>query len=73
MKVKCNSLTLQVRDKVQKILNIIILKRVWFYQAVMYLKDPDGMANGVDLDQTAPSGSTFLAKTCLSEHLEPLN
>ena len=27
---------------------------VWFYNAVMYPKDPNEMANSVDLDQTAP-------------------
>ena len=45
----------------------------WLYYRVMYPKDPDGMANSVDPDQTAPlgavwSGSTLFAQTCLSEN-----
>ena len=27
---------------------------IWFYNAVMHLKDADGMMNNVDPDQTAP-------------------
>ena len=30
-------------------------------------KDADGMANSVDPDQTAPSGSALFAQTCLSK------
>ena len=35
-------------------------------------KDADGMANSVDPDQTAPSGSTLFDQTYLSEDLESL-
>ena len=32
----------------------------------------DGMANSVDPDQTAPSGSILFAQACLSENLGSL-
>ena len=32
-------------------------KTVQFFNAVMHLKDVDGMANAADPDQTAPSGA----------------
>ena len=43
----------------------------------MHPKDPEGMANSVDPDQTAPlgavwSGSALFAQTCLSENLGKL-
>ena len=49
----------------------------WLYQRMMHPKDPDGMANSVDPDKTAPlgavwSGSILFAQTCLSENLGPL-
>ena len=30
------------------------IRTKWLYQRVMYPNDADGMANGVDSDQTAP-------------------
>ena len=38
----------------------------------MHPKDADGMADSVDPDQTAPSGSTLFAQTCLSENCRSL-
>ena len=40
--------------------------KMWFYPRVMHPKDADGMANIVDLDQTAP---LLFVQTCLSENL----
>ena len=33
---------------------IIVFKMVWFDNAVMHVKDVDGVTNSVDSDQTAP-------------------
>ena len=38
----------------------------------MHPKDAEGIANRVDPDQTAPSGSALFAQTCLSENLGTL-
>ena len=38
----------------------------------MHPKDAEGIANSVDPDQTAPSGSALFAQTCLSENLGTL-
>ena len=50
---------------------------MWLYHRVMSPNDADGLANSVDLDQTAPvgavwSGSALFAQTCLSENLGTL-
>ena len=47
--------------------------RMWFCHRIMYQKNADGMANSVDLDHTAFSGtvwsrSTLFSKACLSEN-----
>ena len=52
---------------------IILNGKVWFYNAVMHLKDAIGMANSVDSDQTAPKQSDLkeqsnLAVLCLLRH-----
>ena len=47
-------------------LNIIKFEH-GFNHRVMYPNDADGIANRVDPDQTAPSGSTLFAQTCQSE------
>ena len=45
--------------------------RVWFSNAVMCLKDADGMAKSVDPDQTAPAFlAAFFAQTYLSQYFE---
>ena len=38
----------------------------------MHSKDAEGIANSVDPDQTAWSGSALFANTCLSENLGKL-
>ena len=50
---------------------------MWLYHRVTSRKDLDGMANSVDLDQTAPlgadwSGSILFAQAYLSENLASL-
>ena len=50
---------------------------MWLYHRVMSPNDADGMANSVDLDQTASlgavwSGSSLFAQTYLSENLGSL-
>ena len=44
--------TLNIRTP-KVITGIILNGKVWFYNAVMHLKDADGMANSVDSDQAA--------------------
>ena len=36
----------------------------FFYQTVMCAKDADGLANSVDLDQTAPSNLIWIYTVC---------
>lgn len=44
-------------DTPKKIALIILKFELWFYHTVMGPKGADGKANGIDPDQTAPSGT----------------